>query len=66
MRDNITLEHQIDGLTSQCRKLVARNDELEERLGYVEMVVAKLLVALREGGVIVPAGSMPGSPEYEF
>jgi hypothetical protein len=66
MRDNITLEHQIDDLTSQCRKLVTRNAELEERLGYVEMVVAKLLVALREGGVIVPAGSMPDSPEYEF
>ena len=66
MRDNITLEHQIDGLTGQCRKLVERNAELEQRLGYVETVLVKLIVALREGGIIVPSETVPGAPEYEF
>ena len=46
MRDNITLEHQIDGLTSQCRKLVERNQELEERLAVLERD-GKLLEAQR-------------------
>ena len=42
-------------------------DEIEERLHYFEGVVATLLVALKEGGVIVDSSEKDtGSAEYEF
>jgi hypothetical protein len=42
-------------------------DELENRLHYFEGVVATLLIALKEGGVIVDSSdNETAATEYEF
>jgi hypothetical protein len=52
-------ENQVELLTRHCQNLTSEVQALEDRLGYFEGVVATLLTALVEGGVIVPdpAGS---------
>ena len=46
-------ENQVELLTRHNQMLERRVGELEERLTYFENVVATLLIALRDGGVIV-------------
>ena len=46
-------ENQVELLTKHSQSLERRVSELEDRLTYFENVVATLLVALRDGGVIV-------------
>ncbi len=46
-------ENQVELLTRHNQALERRVGELEERLTYFENVVATLLIALRDGGVIV-------------
>ena len=46
-------ENQVELLTRHSQALERRVGELEERLTYFENVVATLLVALRDGGVIM-------------
>jgi len=60
-------ENQVELLTKQCQRMTRKIDELEQRLHYFEGVVATLLVALKEGGVLVDSTDKdPGSTEYEF
>jgi len=59
-------ENQVELLTRHCQKLTLELHELEARLAYFEGVVATLLVALKEGGVIVESEDNPESPTYEF
>ncbi len=60
-------ENQVELLTRHCQRMTQKIDELEQRLHYFEGVVATLLVALKEGGVLVDSEDKdPGSTEYEF
>jgi len=57
----------VELLTRQCQRMTKKIDELETRLHYFEGVVATLLVALKEGGVIVDSSDKDaGATEYEF
>ncbi|MAG24235.1 hypothetical protein CMI47_01525 [Candidatus Pacearchaeota archaeon] len=46
-------ENQVDLLTNQCRMMVEEITHFDERVTYLENVLVTLLVALKEGGVIV-------------
>ena len=59
-------ENQVELLTRHCQKLTRQVEELEARLHYFEGVVATLLVALKEGGVIVAEGEDTEKTTYEF
>ena len=60
-------ENQVELLTRHCQRMTRKIDELEQRLHYFEGIVATLLVALKEGGVIVDSSEKDaGSTEYEF
>jgi len=60
-------ENQVELLTRHCQRMTQKIDELEQRLHYFEGVVATLLVALKEGGVIVDSSEKDAdSAEYEF
>jgi len=60
-------ENQVELLTRHCQKLTLQVDELEGRLHYFEGVVATLLIALKEGGVLVDnPDDEPDTPSYEF
>ena len=53
-------------LTRQCQRMTKKIDELESRLHYFEGVVATLLMALKEGGVIVAEDESTENKTYEF
>ena len=59
-------EQQVELLTRHCQRLTRQVEELEERLHYFEGVVATLLVALKEGGVIVAEDENTEGKTYEF
>ena len=59
-------ENQVELLTRHCQNLTRQTEELEARLEYFEGVVATLLVALKEGGVLVDSSEETESTEYEF
>jgi hypothetical protein len=59
-------EAQVERLTKHCQSLTRKTEELEARLEYFEGVVATLLVALKEGGVLVDSSEESESTEYEF
>ena len=60
-------ENQVELLTRHCQVLTRQVEQLENRLHYFEGVVATLLVALKEGGVIVDSSEKDAeSTEYEF
>ena len=60
-------ENQVELLTRHCQNLTQQLEQLENRLHYFEGVVATLLVALKEGGVIVSSDEAPEeATEYEF
>ena len=59
-------ENQVELLTRHCQRLTREIEELEARLQYFEGVVATLLVALKEGGVLVDSSEETESTEYEF
>ena len=59
-------ENQVELLTRQCQSLTRQIDELEQRLHYFEGVVVTLLVALKEGGVIVDDAASTETTSYEF
>ena len=60
-------ENQVELLTRHCQNLTQQLEQLENRLHYFEGVVATLLVALKEGGVLVDSSEAPeGTDEYEF
>ena len=47
-------ENQVNRLTKRCAELTQEVAVLETRLSYFENVVVKLLMALKEGGIIQP------------
>ena len=59
-------ENQVELLTRHCQVLTQQIEQLENRLHYFEGVVATLLVALKEGGVIVDSDESTDVPSYEF
>tara|TARA_R110000744_G_scaffold132530_1_gene240737 strand:- start:52 stop:258 length:207 start_codon:yes stop_codon:yes gene_type:complete len=59
-------ENQVELLTRHCQALTHQIEQLENRLQYFEGVVATLLVALKEGGVLVDSSEESESTEYEF
>ena len=59
-------ENQVELLTRHCQLLTQQIEQLENRLHYFEGVVATLLVALKEGGVIVDSDESTDVPSYEF
>ncbi len=60
-------ETQVQVLAKHCQRMTRKIDEIEQRLHYFEGVVATLLVALKEGGVIVDSSEKDAdSAEYEF
>tara|TARA_R110000824_G_scaffold13612_2_gene59074 strand:- start:217 stop:426 length:210 start_codon:yes stop_codon:yes gene_type:complete len=60
-------ENQVQVLAKHCQRMTRKIDEIEQRLHYFEGVVATLLVALKEGGVIVDSSEKDAeSTEYEF
>ena len=60
-------ENQVELLTRHTQALTRQVEQLEERLHYFEGVVATLLVALKEGGVIVDSSAKDaGATECEF
>jgi hypothetical protein len=46
-------EDHVNGLTERCRELGERADHFEDRVRYLEEVMVTLIVALKNGGVIV-------------
>ena len=60
-------ENQVELLTRHCQNLTQQLEQLENRLHYFEGVVATLLVALKEGGILVDSSEAPEeATEYEF
>ena len=59
-------ENQVELLTRHCQKLTRQVEELEARLHYFEGVVATLLIALKENGVIVAEDEGTSDKSYEF
>lgn len=59
-------ENQVELLTRHCQQLTKQVDELQDRLNYFEGVVITLLVALKEGGVIVDEDENSDNQTYEF
>jgi hypothetical protein len=60
-------ENQVQVLTKHCQRMTRKIDEIEQRLHYFEGIVATLLVALKEGGVLVDSSEKEAeSTEYEF
>jgi hypothetical protein len=60
-------ENQVELLTRHCQTLTKQVEQLEERLRYFEGVVATLLIALKEGGVLIDSSdASEGAAEYEF
>ena len=59
-------ENQVELLTRHCQRLTLQVEQLENRLHYFEGVVATLLIALKEGGVIVDNEESTDVPSYEF
>ena len=59
-------ENQVELLTKHCQGLTRKVEELEERLYYFEGVVATLLIALKEGGVITADDKDTENKTYEF
>jgi hypothetical protein len=59
-------ENQVQVLAKHCQRMTRKIEELENRLHYFEGVVATLLVALKESGVIVAEGEGTADKSYEF
>ena len=53
MNQNEVLTNHIDGLTKQLSIANQKIEIFEERLNYYEDVLATLIIALKDGGVIV-------------
>lgn len=66
MNTNEMWENQVELLTRHCQQLTKQVDELQDRLNYFEGVVITLLVALKEGGVIVDEDENSDNQTYEF
>jgi hypothetical protein len=59
-------ENQVELLTRHCQALTQQVEQLENRLHYFEGVVATLLIALKEGGVITADDKDTENKTYEF
>tara|TARA_B100000131_G_scaffold149785_1_gene145346 strand:+ start:38 stop:226 length:189 start_codon:yes stop_codon:yes gene_type:complete len=59
-------ENQVEILTRHCQSLTREVEDLQHRLEYFEGVVVTLLVALKEGGVIVDSEDNKEITSYSF
>ena len=59
-------ENQVQVLAKHCQRMTRKIDEIEQRLHYFEGVVATLLIALKEGGVLVAEEEDTENKSYEF
>ena len=59
-------ENQVELLTRHCQTLTSEMEVMEQRLSYFEGVVATLLTALVDGGVIKPESDDTKTQTYEF
>ena len=59
-------ENQVQVLAKHCQRMTRKIEDLENRLHYFEGVVATLLVALKESGVIVAEDEGTTDKSYEF
>ena len=58
-------ENQVELLARHCRVLTDQVDQLEQRVSYYENVLFTLLMALKDGGIIVDSDESENE-EYEF
>jgi len=58
-------ENQVELLTRHCRVLTDQVDQLEQRVSYYENVLFTLLIALKDGGIIVDSDESENE-KYEF
>ena len=58
-------EH-VEKLTMHTQKLTQKVDSLQDRVHYLEGVVVTLLVALKEGGIIVDSDENTEEGVYKF
>jgi hypothetical protein len=56
----------VEKLTKHTQKLTMQVESLENRIHYLEGIVVTLLVALKEGGVIVDSDETVEEKTYEF
>ena len=60
-------ENQVELLTKHCQSLSFQLESFEKRIQYLENVLITLLVALKEGGVLVDSDETPdSSTNYSF
>jgi hypothetical protein len=59
-------ENQVELLTRHCRVLSDQVDQAEQRIAYLENVLATLLIALKKGGIIVDEDEDSTNTTYEF
>ena len=59
-------EEQVNRLTKQFAILIGEIKSIEQRMTYLEGVVITLLVALKEGGVIVDADADSEAETYDL
>jgi hypothetical protein len=53
-------EEQVNRITYQCRELLSKIEDIEERMNYFENVMLTLIVSLKNAGIIQP------DPEGEY
>ena len=58
-------EYQVELLTSSMRKANQSIEIIESRLDYIEKVLLTLIVALKQGGIIVDSDGSTESETYE-
>ena len=59
-------EDQVVRLSKQTLDLIQKMEKFEQRITYLEGVVVTLLVALKEGGVIVDADDDDQTSTYDL
>ena len=59
-------EDQVSQIAKQTLNIIKNVEKIEQRLTYLEGVVITLLVALKEGGVIVDSTEDPNTNTYDL
>lgn len=59
------LENQVELLTRRVQEMVYQVEQMEDRMSYFENVLLTLLVALKDGGIIVDSDEKSSDKTYE-